>query len=318
MGQPVTNVRPVAIEPGAAQGFVERFALWRWKHRNGVLATIILVPLAIYLVVFLWVPVALLAGLSLTEWNGVQWPPDFVGMKNYIEFFTDPYYAQVITNTVLFGAIVLVVDVGVGFFIAMLLNQRIHLRGAFRTFWYLPVIISGAVMAQTLDVFLYPGKIGVFNSIIGIFGQAPIIWNQSTLWMPIWVILFSIWRGIGYDVLFFLAGLQSLDPALEEAAHVDGAGRWQTFSRIIVPQLTPILLFVLIVGLVGSLQIWEAPLILTLGGPDNSTNTVVYSVYEDAFGNLTFGLAAAESVVLLVVLMVLSGLNLRMFRGESS
>lgn len=295
----------------------ERFELWRWRHRDGVLAFIILTPLAMYLMVFLWVPVGVLAALSMTEWNGIQWPPNFVGLKNYADFFTDPYYHQVIHNTVLFGAVVLLADMCLGFFIALLLNERISGRGIFRTVWYLPVIISGAVMAQTLDVFLYPGRIGVMNNILGLIGVAPIVWTRSSLWMPVWVVLFSIWRGIGYNVVFFLAGLQSVDPALHEAARVDGANRWQSFWRVTVPQMSPIIIFVLVVGLVGSLQIWEAPLILTLGGPDNSTNTIVYSVYEDAFGNLTFGLAAAESVLLLIVLMLLSALNLRLFgRGE--
>lgn len=295
----------------------ERLALWRWRHRDGVLAAIILTPLGVYLFVFLWLPIGVLAGLSFTEWNGIQWPPSFVGLKNYAQFFTDPYYGQVIRNTVAFGVAILGVDVILGFFIAILLNEQIHGRGIFRTIWYLPVIISGAVMAQTLDVFLYPGRVGVMNSIISLFGHQPIVWTRSSFWMPVWVILFSIWRGIGYDVVFFLAGLQSVDPSLHEAARVDGAGRWQSFWKITIPQMAPILLFVLVVGLVGSLQTWEAPLILTLGGPDNSTNTIVYSVYEDAFGNLTLGLAAAESVILLVVLMILSSVNLRIFRPEA-
>lgn len=306
----------IALPTSGATTFGERFAIWRWKHRDALLAFTILTPLALYLFVFLWLPVGVLASLSLTEWNGIQWPPQFVGLKNYGEFFTDPYYRQVIRNTVVFGVIVLAADIGLGFFVALLLNEQIRSRGAFRTIWYLPVIISGAVMAQTLDVFLYPGKVGVMNSVIGLLGYAPIIWTRSSFWMPVWVILYSIWRGIGYDVVFFLAGLQSVDPSLHEAARVDGANRWQSFWRITVPQMAPILLFVLVVGLVGSLQLWEAPLIMTLGGPDNSTNTIVYSVYEDAFGNLTFGLAAAESVVLLVVLMILSTVNLRLFRRE--
>jgi ABC-type sugar transport system permease subunit len=301
----------------ARPAFRDRFAIWRWRHRNGLLAFVILAPLTLYVILFLWVPVVVMLALSLTKWSGIQWPPTFVGTKNYVEFLTDPYYRQVISNTVLFGVVVLAVDMVLGFAVALFLNERIIGRGIFRTIWYLPVIISGAVMAQTLDVFLYPGRIGVVNTLIGLFGQPPIVWTESTFWMPVWVIIFSTWRGIGYDVIFFLAGLQSVDPALHEAARVDGANRWQSFWRVTVPQMRPILLFVLVVGLVGSLQIWEAPLILTFGGPSNSTNTIVYSIYEDAFSNLTIGLAAAESIVLLIVLLGLSALNLRLFRSEA-
>jgi ABC-type sugar transport system permease subunit len=128
------------------------------------------------------------------------------------------------------------------------------------------------------------------------------------------MILFSFWRGVGVSVIFFLAGLQSVDPALYEAAQVDGADRWRLFRHITIPQLAPVTFFVFVTRLVLALQIWEAPLVLTFGGPNNATRTAVYSMYADAFGNLTMGLAAAESIALLVVLMVLSVVNLRYLR----
>jgi multiple sugar transport system permease protein len=128
------------------------------------------------------------------------------------------------------------------------------------------------------------------------------------------VVLFSVWRGVGAVVIFYLAGLQSIDPALYEAGRVDGANWSQLLRYITLPQIAPVSLFVFITQLVGSLQIWEAPLVLTFGGPNNSTRTMVYSMYSDAFGNLTMGLAAAQSIVLLIVLMTLSGINLRMMR----
>jgi multiple sugar transport system permease protein len=303
----VRSVRPL--------GARERFAVWRWRHRDKLLAIVILGPMLLYFAYFTWVPIVVLAILSFHEWNVIQWPPTFVGLDNYTNFFTDPFYHQVLRNTIVFGLIVLVVNVSLSFCIALLLNEQIRGRAIFRTIWYLPVVISGAVMAQTLAVFLYPGKIGVFNTVIGAFGYEPIIWTRDHFWMPFWVIAFTIWRGIGYNVVFFLAGLQAVDPALHEAARVDGANRWQGFWSITVPQIAPITLFVVVTGLVGSLQIWEAPLILTLGGPDNTTNTMVYSIYKDAFSSLSVGMAAAQSLLLLIVLTVLSGLNLRLFRA---
>jgi len=292
----------------------ERLAVWRWRHRQSVVAFTILTPLLVYFVVFTWVPIVVLASLSLTEWNIVQWPPTFVGLKNFIQFFTDPYYHNVIRVTLTFGLSVMTINMALGIGIALLLNEGLKGRGIYRTIWYLPCIISGAVMAQVLAVFLYPSQSGVFNSLIGLVGQAPVIWTRSAFWMPIWVIIFSVWRGIGYVVIFFLAGLQSIDPVLYEAARVDGADRWRTFLHITIPQMAPVTLFVLITQSVGSLQIWEAPLVLTFGGPDNSTRTLVYSVYSDAFGNLTVGLATAQSLVLLIALMALSAVNLRVFR----
>lgn len=312
------NVQPAvgpteAIERPALS-WRSRFAAWRWRHRQPVVAYAILTPMLIYFVVFTWIPIVVLAIFSLTEWNVVQWPPTFVGLANYAQIFTDPYYHKVTAVTLTIGMITLALNMTVGLGIALLLNERIKARGVYRTIWYLPVVISGAVMAQTLSIFLYPGQSGVFNSLIGLVGLKAVIWTQSTFWMPFWVILFSVWRGVGSVVIFFLAGLQSIDPVLYEAARVDGADRRQTFRHVTIPQLAPITLFVFITQCVGCLQIWEAPLVFTFGGPDNSTRTMVYSLYSDAFGNLTMGLATAQSVILLIVLMLLSAMNLRVFR----
>jgi ABC-type sugar transport system permease subunit len=297
-------------------GVGERARSWRWKHRQPVTAYLILTPIVLYLLVFTWVPIVVLAAISLTEWNIIQWPPTFVGLANYVEILTDPYYLKVIRTTVVFALVVLALELSVGFGIALLLNERLRGRAAFRTIWYLPVIVSGAVLAQTLAVFLYPAKFGALNSILDLFGQPPVIWTRSEFWMPFWIIMFSFWRGVGTVVIFFLAGLQSIDASLYEAAQVDGANRWRLFRHITVPQLAPVTLFVFMTSLIRSLQIWEAPLVLTYGGPSNSTRTMVYSMYSDAFGNLAMGLAAAESVLLLVVLMTLSGLNLRFLRVQ--
>jgi ABC-type sugar transport system permease subunit len=312
-------VGTVSVDEASAQRAAQasagdRWRIWRWRHRHTLVAAAILTPILLYFVIFTWVPILVMATISLTEWNIIQWPPEFVGVENYVHIFTDPYYHRVIGNTVLFGLIVLILNMVVGFSVAMLLNESIKSRAIYRTIWYLPVVISGAVLAQTLAVFLYPSKTGVLNSLLGLFGVAPVIWTRSDFWMPFWVIMFSFWRGVGAVVIFYLAGLQSIDPALYEAAKVDGAGAWQLLRHITIPQIAPVTLFVFITQLVGSLQIWEAPLVLTFGGPDNSTRTLVYSMYSDAFGNLTMGLAAAQSILLLIVLMTLSGINLRLLR----
>jgi ABC-type sugar transport system permease subunit len=268
----------------------------------------------LYFVIFTWVPILVLAYFSFTEWNVVQWPPTWLGLDNYVQIFTDPYYHKVIEVTITLGGSTLLINMILGMSVALLLNEKIRGRGVFRTIWYLPVVISGAVMAQTFAIFLYPGQSGAFNSLLALVGHAPIIWTQSTFWMPVWVVLFSVWRGVGGVVIFFLAGLQSIDPILYEAARVDGANRQQSFRNITLPQLAPITLFVFVTQCVGALQLWEAPLVLTFGGPENATRTMVYSLYSDAFGNLTMGLATAQSVILLIVLMALSATNLRVFR----
>ena len=308
------SVDGASVDLARQESGADRWRIWRWRHRHSLIAALILTPMLLYFLVFTWVPIIVMAVISLTEWNIIQWPPEFVGFDNYVEIFTEPFYHRVILNTVFFGVIVLILNMVIGFTVAMLLNESIRGRAIFRTIWYLPVVISGAVLAQTLSVFLYPSQTGVLNSLLALVGIDPVIWTRSDFWMPFWVIMFSFWRGVGTVVIFYLAGLQSIDPALYEAAKVDGASAWQLLRFITIPQIAPVTFFVFITQLVGSLQVWEAPLVLTFGGPNNSTRTIVYSMYSDAFGNLTMGLAAAQSILLLIVLMTLSGINLRVLR----
>jgi multiple sugar transport system permease protein len=295
--------------------FIERLGRWRYRHKSTITAYTILTPMLIYFVAIVWVPVILLFILSTMHWNIIQWPPNFVGLENYRKILVDPYYQRVFQNTVVLGLASLLINVIGGFSVALLLNQQIVGRGIFRTIWYIPAILSGAVMAQMMLVFLLPTSGGVMNMVLHIFlGMDPVLWQRNTLWMPIWVIVFVVWRGIGWTVIFFLAGLQSIDPALYEAAKIDGANGPQLLRYITVPQMVPIFLFVTVTGLIGSLQQWEAPMLLTSGGPENSTITLVYSMYKDAFSNLDVGKGVAQAAVLLLALSVGIGFQLRYYQ----
>lgn len=309
------------LESGAASGLGQRAGLWErlvnWRRRNRemVLAYGILTPMIIYLIIFTWLPVLFLVGLSLTEWNIIVWPPTFVGIENYKTIFTDPYYFRVFINTFLFAAVILIVNLILGFTVALMLNQNIRGRAIFRTLWYVPAVLSGAVMAQVMAAALIPTESGTINVIIRIlFGADPVLWPRDAFWMPFWVIVFSIWRGVGWSVIFFLAGLQSMDPNLSEAAQIDGANGRQVLRYIIIPQMAPIFIFVSVTGMIGGMQLWEAPMVMTGGGPNNSTNTLVFSMYRDAFGNLQMGTGAAQAALLMLVISIGIGFQLRYYR----
>jgi multiple sugar transport system permease protein len=310
-----TNTKQIASDSQPSLSRSQRFRAWRYRNRGTVTAYTILTPMLIYFVVLVWLPVIFLFVLSLMQWNIVEWPPHFVGLLNYRKIIQDPYYHQVIRNTVVLGTTVLAINIVVGFSVALLLNQQIVGRGIFRTIWYIPAVLSGAVMAQMMLVFLLPTKGGVLNMLLSTFaGMDAVLWQRDTTWMPIWVIVFTVWRGIGWTVIFFLAGLQSIDPALYEAAKMDGANNPQLLRYITIPQMVPILLFVGVTGIIGSLQIWEAPLVLTGGGPENSTMTLVFSMYRDAFSNLDVGKGVAQAAMLLLVLTLGIGVQLRYYR----
>ena len=299
----------------AKASVVYRFLRWRDRHRKTLTAYAILTPVMIYLVIFLWLPLVSLFGLSFTQWNIVQWPPKFVALQNYRRLVSDRFYIDTLVNTFKLGASVLFINVGLGFAVALLLNGPVRGRFIFRTLWYLPTVLSGAVMAQVMLVFLYPSEYGVVNLLLGkLLGIKPILWVLSPTWMPMWVVLFASWRSVGWVVVFFLAGLQAIDPTLYESARIDGANRPQLLWHITIPAMVPVLIFVTVTGLIGALQMWEAPLVLTKGGPQNSTMTLVYVMYDDAFNNLMVGMGTAQAATLLLILIFGIGLQLRFYR----
>jgi len=285
------------------------------QQQSTRLAYIILTPMIVYFFIFVWVPVIFLFALGLSEWNVISWPPTFAGLDNYRRIIEDEYYHTIIKNTFLVGTSVMVINLTLGFLVALVLNRKIVGRGVFRTMWYIPAILSGAVMAEVMNVFLLPTDLGLFNMIRqGLGASDPMYWKFDPTWMSIWMIVFTVWRTIGWVIIFFLSGLQSLDPTLEESAKIDGARGWQILAYITLPQLRPIVLFVSVTGLIGGLQVWEFPLIISNGGPLNATNTLVFSMYRDAFGNLDMGMGASQAFLLLLFLTGAIGIQMRYYR----
>lgn len=295
-----------------------RFRRWVRRHRDAIVAWTFLTPMVIYFVVMTFVPLAFLIGISFTEWNIIS-PPVWVGFRNILRVFSNAdnwFYLKVIGRTLLYAIAILTLNIAGGFFVALVLNQKIKGKGIYRTMWYLPSVFSGAVVALLLKIYLAGSSQGVLNMVLGKFGVEPINWIQSTLWMPIIGVLFVVWQGIGFTVIFFLAGLQGIDENLYDAAKMDGAGERQLLRYITIPQMVPVLLFISVTGMIGSMQMWEVPKIITAGGPDNLTYTLVYSIQNDAFGNLEFGMGTAQSLVLFVLLLFFIGWQLRQYRKE--
>lgn len=294
--------------------------IWRWyrRHRDAVVAWTFLTPMVIYFVIMTFVPLAFLLGISLTEWNIIS-PPKWVGLRNIrliLSSYQNWFYLKVIGRTILYAVAILSLNIVGGFFVALVLNQNIKGKGFFRTMWYLPSVFSGAVVALLLRIYLAGSAQGVLNMILNNFGVQPVDWIQNSFWMPIIGVLFVVWQGIGFTVIFFLAGLQGIDENLYDAAKIDGANDLQLLRYITIPQMTPVLLFISVTGIIGSMQMWEVPKIITAGGPNNLTYTLVYSIQNDAFGNLEMGLGTAQSLVLFVLLLFFIGWQLNQYRKQ--
>ena len=299
------------VEPG-------RFRIWARRHRDAIVAWTFLGPMVLYFVIMTFVPMAFLVVVSFTRWNLIS-PPEWAGLDNLKIIFSDYqdwFYLKVIGRTVLYGVVILILNIVGGFSIALLLNQDIRFKGVFRTMWYLPGIFSGAVIALLLKIFLQGSSYGILNMIGERFGMQPIDWVRDPFWMPIITVVYVVWQGIGFPVIFFLAGLQGVDENLYDAAKIDGANNFQLLRYITIPQMVPVLLFISVTGLIGSMQMWEVPRLITGGGPDNVTYTLVWSIQNDAFGALEMGLGTAQSLVLFVLLLAFIGWQLNNYRKQ--
>ncbi len=292
-----------------------RFAQWRQKRRQSFTAWLILTPVLIYYFFFYLLPVVANLAVSFLNWDGfgqARW----VGFANFTRFFTSPRYLQVLGNTALFAIVILLATTALGLLVALALNRQIKGIGLYRTLWYIPTLTSAAVMAQMATLFIAPGS-GVLSAIRSSLGQPDIIWQIDVGFSRLFIILFSVWRGVGMPMLLYLAALQGIPQSLIDAAKVDGATSWHAFRYVTLPLLRPMTAFVLVTGLIGSFQIFEPILLITTGKPRNTTNVLMLQIYNDAFQNQNFGMAAAMATIMLLILVWASYLNLRML-GQTS
>jgi ABC-type sugar transport system permease subunit len=294
----------------------ERFRRWRHRHRQAVEGWTILTPILIYFSVFTFIPVVASLLMSFAKWSGLSGQPIWVGFTNYQRYLTDKSYLQVIVNTVTIAVAILIVQTGLAFFVALLLNSKIRGRGIFRAAWYIPTLTSAAIMAQVATIFIAPNG-GVINEILLAMNKDPVYFYVQVDWMRVIIVIYSVWRGVGGPIILYLAALQGIHPELYEAAQVDGATSPQLLRYITLPLITPMTIFVLVTGIIGTAQIFEAVMFLSKGGPANQTNVLMLQIYQDAFQNQSLGMAGAGSIVLGLILLVFSMFNIRiMSRGR--
>jgi ABC-type sugar transport system permease subunit len=285
---------------------------WRHRHRHALEAWLILTPILAYYLIFSIAPVVLNISLSFTRWNGISGAPEWIGVNNYLQYLRGDY-PRIIFNTALFAVSALVLQTTIAFLIAVLLNQKVFGRGLYRALWYIPTLTSAAIMAQVAVIFISPFD-GVLNGILKALGQTPVIWTVQGNWMRAFIVAFTIWRGVGSPVVLFLAALQGIHPELYEAAMVDGANGGKLLRYITLPLLRPMILFVLVTGIIGGFQIFEAVMLISKGGPQNMTNVMLLQIYNDAFVNTNLGVASAGAVVMALILLWFSLTGMRLMQ----
>jgi multiple sugar transport system permease protein len=280
-----------------------------WLDNDAIAAWIFLAPALLLLGLFLLWPIAYLVYLSFTTGSFTSTGIHGVGLRNYLRLVLDPDFWQVLGNTLYFTLATVLPSLIIPLGLAVLLNQSLALRGLLRTAYFIPSITS--LVAVGLGFRWLFQTEGPVNALLNSLGFASIPWLGSTTWaMPI-MILLSSWKQLGFNMVVFLAGLQAIPPSRYEAAELDGANSWQKFWYITLPGLRPTLIFATITTAIFTLRSFEQVYIITGGGPLNSTNVLVYYIYEQAFALFDFGYAAAAATVLLSFTLVLVYLQLK-------
>ncbi len=274
----------------------------------------IAVPL-IGLVVFLIIPMFTSLWWSFNEYTGLT-PPKFVGLDNYIRLLTkDPIFIRGLINTTLFVLMGMTIGPTLGLLTALMLNQNVKFRSLFRTAYYLPVMTS-LVVVSTIWVMLY-NQNGLFNTVLVNLGLSKVGWLSNPHLALISLAIAAIWQGFGFETVVFLAALQGIPRELYEAAMIDGAGGWAQFRYVTLPALRPVILFVYIIGIIGSYQLFDQVYVMTSGGPINSTQSVVYFLFNQFQKNHKLGYASAVAYILFAILVVFSYLQMRLGREKA-
>ena len=282
--------------------------------RDDIAAGLFVAPALILLSIFLFYPIGYLFYLSFTTGSFTVEGIQVVGWRNYIRLFTDVDFWQVTGNTAYFTVATVIPTIVIPLGLAVLLNRVVALRGFLRAAYFIPSITSLVAVGLAFR-WLFQTD-GLVNDILLQWGIEPIPWLSSTVWaMPV-LILLSSWKQLGFNLVVFLAGLQIIPQSRYEAAELDGANDWAKFWYITIPGLKPTLIFAVLTTAIFTLRSFEQVYIITGGGPLNSTNLLVYYIYEQAFSRFEFGYAAAAATVLLAIAFILVYFYLRVWNEK--
>ena len=284
------------------------------NEQQNIAYLFILVPIVL-LVVFAIVPIIMALYYSLTDYNIIE-SPNWIGLKNFSRIFQDEYFFLSLKNTVVYTLLYVPLGLIVSLMAAMLLNRKMKLTSLFRTFFYLPVLCS-SVATATIWYWLLNPQYGLLNQMLGLIGINGPAWLYSSNWAMTAIVIMSVWMSFGGNMMIFLAGLQGINPALYEAADIEGANAWQKFKSITWPQLSKTTFLVSTQLIIGAFQVFDQAYMLTKGGPGNSTITIVYYIYNKGFGGLEMGYASALSFILFMIIFIFSLINMKVTNKDT-
>jgi len=300
------------LEKPATVPAADRPPYWTMRRRDELAGWLFVAPQVAGIVAFVIVPLGLVVWYSLHEWNVLAGTFDFVGAANYQALADDPRLGPALRATGFFSAGLVVLNLSLALFLAVLLNQKLRGTVVFRTLFFSPVVVT--LVAWTIVWgFLLQDNGGV-NGFLGLLGIDGPNWLRGDTTAMISVIVVQLFKGVGLNMVLFLAALQGVPAELYEAARIDGASTWARFRLVTVPLISPTILLTSILTVVGSLQVFAQIAVLTQGGPGTSTTVLVYYLYQQAFQFHHFSYGATISLLLFAIVLALTVLQWRMRR----
>ena len=276
-------------------------------------AYVFVVPALTAIVLFFFVPVASALLLSLTDFDiyGVADRDNvrFIAADNYRHLLGEALFWKALRNTAYFVIVAGPLGIVLSLLAALLVNERVvRCKAMFRTALFVPVVTTLVAVAIVWR-YLYHPRFGLLSAALGLFGIAPIDWLGDPRWAMPAIILMAVWKNLGFNMVIFIAGLQSIPERLYEAASIDGASRWQQLRYVTLPSLAPTLAFVTVMTAIGYLQLFAEPYVMTQGGPSNSTLSLVLLMYQEGFRWWNLGYATALAFALFAIILMLSALR---------
>ena len=286
----------------------------KWK-KSDTIGWLVMLPTLVLFTFFVWEPLLENIRISLYSAKGYELL-EFVGLKNYIKVIQAPKFFQVVKNTFSYTLWSLVIGFIVPIIMGILISETTHLKGLFRTGVYFPNIVPGLATVWIWSYFFIPGPTGVLNIILSKLGIDPQIWLTNPKWTIPLIILTLTWKSAGSTALIYMANISGISPDLYEAATIDGAGIWQRIRHITLPSIFGIAKTMLILQIISVFQIMHEPMVMTNGGPNGASESLMMRMYQYAFRDYNFPMASALSVMICIILIILSGIYMKLTKNK--
>lgn len=278
---------------------------FNFRKSEGLIALIFTLPALVPLIVFWLWPMVYSLYISATDWDYMSPEYKIVGLKNYSNLLHNKAFYEVLKNTVIFSLGTLIPTLIGGLILALLLNKKLRGMGFFRTILFSPWV-TPTVAVSIVWSWIFEPRVGLANYILQAMHLSKLPWAESPKWAMVVVIVVTVWKGLGWTMVFYLGALQKVPKELYEACSIDGGSAWRRFKNVTLPMISPTSFFLVIITTINALQAYDQIQILTQGGPAGSTRTILYMYYQSAFENFNMGEATAIATVLVFITLMLS------------